>query len=328
MRAAFASHPANGSHTPSFYPTMAMAAPVMYAAAAAVVSEASKQPLKTVDNENRHLGYDGGSTQVGTGTGSQGKPPSQGSSRCDDDANGAPFEPPCTLYLEDLRSFHFDLHRPLVAAYQALQRSDTDLCHALGKIFQQVEELVESTGNVVQTHGVLAQRIQHDVLPRLKSSMATQAETTGQESPVALVRWLINKMKNDTRVVRASYLGVLEAVQYVWTCTQIALDFYELEENKEQALYDEASWGGPSLLRCALNELRQVQNFLADPSDFWLVFHVTELELGRIESFTQHYSRTLDAKIAEPLKKAKAGANVCEALEQLSLHYPVPCGQY
>jgi len=315
-------------HRPQLTEVMAMAAPVMYAAAAAVVSEASKQPFKTTDNENRHLGYDGGSTQVGTGTDSQGKPPSQGSSRCDDDANGAPFEPPCILYLEDLRSFHCDLQSPLGAAHHALQYSDIDLCHALGKILQQVDELVESTASTVQTHGVLAQRIQHDVLPQLKFSMATQAETTGKQSPVASVRWLINKMKNDTRVVRASYLGVLEAVQYVCTCTQIALDFYDLEENKEQALLDEAAWGGPSLLRCALNELRQVQNILADPSDFWLVFHVTELELGRIESTTQHYSRTLEASVVDPMKKQKAGANVCEALEKLSKHYLVPCGQY
>lgn len=281
-------------------------------------SERSEQNLKTT---NSHLRYDGGSTQVGTGT-SQGKWTSQGKPSYDETPAGqmhdVPFPPyGCTLYLEDLNSFHVTLDGPLRSTYYSLEAIDYDLCQAVGGVCRQVAELVESTGAVVQTHGLMAHRMLYEVLPHFKHAIAERNENT-QASCMAAVKMMINKMKNDAKVVRASYLNVLENVQYLGSCAQLALDFYECHEDPSSL--EDIEWAPEQLLQ-ALRELHHVQSILADPSDFWLVFHVTELELGRIETSSYHFS-----KMTCGITQAKAGSHICEALEQLSLQYLVPRG--
>jgi len=296
------------------------ASPVETAAKAG--SDGSEQPLRPGDS--MHPGCDGGSTQLGTGTSqgySQGKPTgtSLGRPTCDEICTGLMTELPipipgdgCTLYLEDLHTFRVCIEKPLHAAYRALENVDKDICQAIGRMLQQVVELSDSTATVVKTDGVLAHRIRYDVLPHFKFAIS-QADTNAQTSHLAVAQMVISKMKNDAKVVRGAYLSLLECVQYLITCTQMALDFFEISEAPvdphEMATVRQA-------LTYALRELKHVHNVLADPSDFWLIFHVTELELGRIEDFIQQKMPRVPC--------TTMCSHVCDALEQLSLQYLMP----
>jgi hypothetical protein len=220
-----------------------------------------------------------------------------------------------TLYLEDLQSFHATLDMPLRGACQALQDTDYDLAQALGGICNQVAELVDSTAAVVQTHGLMAQQIFYEVLPNFRYAIA-EGNGQKQASCVASARVMINKMKNDAKAVRGSYLNVLESVQYLGSCTQLAVDFYELSEDPSSL--EDIAWA-PDLLEQAMRELHHIHSVLADPSDFWLIFHVTELELGRIENATHQFSQITCA-----MTQARASSQIWEALQQLSWQYLVP----
>jgi len=275
-------------------------------------TECSEQYLKTVEVAN--LGYDS-STQVGTGT-SQGKltGTSQGKPTYDDITRDASLECPpsgaerCSLDLDGLNSFRVSLERPLQLAHSALEHTDKDLCEALVRILNQVAELIETTATVVKVHRVLAQRILTDVLPR--SKLAThEGDPNIEASHMTVVQMVIIKMQKDATLVRGSYLNILEAVQYLVTCTQLAIDFYDD--------VNDLGWA-PSTLRSALHELRNVQNILADPSDFWLTFHVTELQLRHIENTIQQFLKV----------KSGARSNVWHSLEQLCLQYLMPQTQW
>lgn len=287
----------------------------------------SEQHLKT----NSYRRHDGGSTQFGTGTSQQ---TSQPRPAYDVNSTGQMLEQAspvygCTLYLEDLQSFHHQLEVPLLSAYQALELTDVDLCQALGGVIGQVAALVESTATVVRTHGMFAQQILYDVLPQFRLTIAEGGANHAKSSCIAeqrdetlaIIKMLINRMKNDAKVVRASYLEILEAVQYLASCTQLALDFYDCSE--DPSVLESMAWA-PNTLMCVLQELRHVQGVLSDPSDFWLIFHVNELELGRIENDIQNLS-----KMVGPSMRTQAcihSAHLCAALEQLSLQYLEPRG--
>jgi hypothetical protein len=141
-----------------------------------------------------------------------------------------------------------------------------------------------------------------------------QKDATTQASILNDVAMVINQVKKDAMSVRRWYLDVLEAAQYLESCTQLALDFYDCQEALDEL--DDVTRSSRAL-RSALHDVRMVHSRLADPSDFWLLFHATELELLHIE---------------EPLLRASAttGPEVFAALEKLCLQYITPyaeCGQ-
>jgi len=275
---------------------------------------APMENIETKISSESYLGNDGGSTQVGT-------PPSQsqqlGTSQgtCDEMRPGDMYgdmpltETGCTLYLEDLQSFRRQVQQSLLNAYQALESTDDDLAKALRRILQQVADLIETTAAVVKTQGPLAQRLMYDVLPRLRFA-TTQGDESTQTAHMTVQQMAISKMKNDAKVVRANYLNLLEAVQYLMSCTQLALDFYSCNEASP-----------PQALGFAMTELRRTYTILADPSDFWLIFHITELELGRIENSTQIFSKIQAGHLHA---KNQLCVHICDSLEQLFTRYLIP----
>jgi hypothetical protein len=286
-----------------------------------------KDGLKTVDHTSSRC--DGGSTQVGGGT-SQGKPTStsrdidkqlRNEEKRDEVVTGpmiqCPFSFPSngpTLRLEDLFSFQQSLEKPLVLAHQALECADHDLRQSLEKIFEQVFEVVQSTDSVVKAHGMLSQRILYEVLPQFKHAI-THADANAEANHTRILQMVISRMKNDAKAIRASYLNALDAVQYLIACTQVSLDFYECSDEVQT---DTAT---PALLRSALQELKHVHHKLADPSDFWLIFHIVELQLGRIEESSQHILQTLGARHPSSVKAQEMCWQVCGSIEQLCSQY-------
>jgi hypothetical protein len=225
----------------------------------------------------------------------------------------------CTLHLKEFESFRLSLEQPLLKAFKALEPTDKDLCDALGKIFQQVTELTDTTVSVVQTNRTLAKRVLCEVLPQSKLAARNGMEGA-QASHIRVQQMLITKMKNDAKVVRASYLGVMEALHYLVTCTQTSLDFYDCNEDLD---INEPCWV-PNALEYALRELNEVMAILLDPTDFWLAVHMTELELGRLENATQHFSMLHPGSRSQ---KSQLYTYICTALEKLLVQYLIPCEQ-
>jgi len=278
--------------------------------------------LKSGESATYHVG-DGGSTQVGTGSGT-GKPAdtSAGIATCDEIPH--PFECSssnrCALDLDDLNSFKIRLQRPLLTAYPALHATDADLHLALSKILKQVAELTESSTGVVKNHGAWAHRFLYDVLPSLTQSIQEGSDHM-DVSNLQFMQTLITRMKHDATLLRGNYLNIVEANQYLITCTQLALDFYEMSDAPQDL--EDLAWA-PGNLRAALVELKNTHMILADPSDFWLIFHVAELELGRIEKASRQFASL----------QAGERLHVCQALEMICLQYlmpqtqwPEPCSQ-
>lgn len=282
------------------------------------------------------FGFDSASTQVGTtshghraATSSWGHRGGSSSRvarehRCLDGASGgllndfqvarADAQQQCVLCIEDLNSFRISLERPLQTVYRALDGTDKDLFQVLGKIIKQLVELTESAHVVVKTHRVMARQIMCDLLPSFKQLTIEEGNVPGEAANlIASVQMVIKKMKHDAKAIRTWYITVLETVQYLISCTQVSLDFYEWDCSN--ACQDQAARN----LKLALEELKYVHHVLADPSDFWLIFHVIELELGSIEHSTQFLSNALRSGYAALMPSQYSVA--CEALEHLCLQY-------
>jgi hypothetical protein len=285
------------------------------------VAEHNEQHLKTVDSG--HLGFDSGSTYVGTGT-SQGKHTgtSQGKPSAEEVSAARPMLGshlqcpgiPQALDLNDLTRFRASLEIPLSNALRAFHSTDTDLCQALSRILQQVADLTESTASIVRTHRVLTYRILHDTLPCLRTAMK-HGDSKAEAEFWACIPVVINKMKTDAQLLRSQYIVILEAILYLSSCVQLSLDFYECHDAPHEL--DDIS-SAPDTLRSALQDLKIAQAILADPSDFWLIFHVTELESGHVACTMQHIASM----------KPRLRISLCDDLEQLCLQYIVPPSQY
>jgi len=264
-------------------------------------------------------GHDGVSTSVGHGA-------SQYKSASDEVSPGGPgikFQYPGNqwylngLNLEDLNRFRVSIDQRLTKAYQALQLSDQDLAEALGRAMHQVSELTENTTNVVKTYRAMAQILARDVLPRFYHtvSVGDEAAETYQMEYMLL---MVNKIINDGKVVRSSYIGAMENIMYLATCTTLALDLAESIQVDSVC----TQTGQPTttgILRSALRELRSVAATLADPSDFWLVFHVTELEMSSIEAAMQRLLKT-----ECPSAYALSRSQIYNSLNQMSMQHLAP----
>lgn len=223
----------------------------------------------------------------------------------------------CVLRVEDLHSFQSSLERLLAVAYRALDIADKDLCQLLGRIVKHVVELTQSASMVVEAHRMMAQRIMCDLLPRFRLAAAGASSDSEAVDVATAVQTVISKMKNDAKVIRSLYINVLATVQYLISCTQVSLDFFQGNDSSEdvlEAMPESSSKDAPHYLKVALEALRHVHHILADPSDFWLIFHVIELELGSLEQSAQLFLTALRT----------GGANrsvACEALEHLCMQY-------
>lgn len=258
-------------------------------------------------------GHDGVSTSVGHGA-SQDKSTSDGRPA---GGSGLKFQYPGKhldlnrLNLEDLHRFRLSLDQRLTRAYQTLQQSDLDIADALRRVMHQVSELTENTTNVVKTYRAMAQIFACDVLPQFYHTVSVGDEAA-ETCQMEYMHSMVNKMINDGKVVRSSYIGAMETIMYLALCTQLSLDLHETTEV-------DAHCSQAGLLRSALRDLRSVASTLADPADFWLAFHVTELEMSSIESAMQKLLQT-----ECPSAYAMSRAQIYNSLSQMSMQRSPP----
>jgi len=181
------------------------------------------------------------------------------------------------LHPQELHKFYKSLVVPLLMARQAFHATDKDLLFALNEMHKSIGALVDSSAEIIQTHSVMAQGMRFNVLPDLECA----ADADNARGILAVLKMLVDKMTYDTGTVRSSYLRLLDDVGYLMSCTQLAIDSSDGYEVCEE-------------LKRALTELKRVRAVLADPCEFWLVFHVVELEAIRIQGSIQ---RTLEVPL-------------------------------
>jgi hypothetical protein len=292
---------------------------------AAAGGESQLNLVKTIE------GYDGGSTQVGTVTAagtSQGttsfcqQPTSAcGKSCLGHDAQSYPeadgghqFAP----FLEELYSFKATIETSCTAAVQALGDADVDLRQALNRIWQQLTDLIRSASFVMRDHGMIARDIIFNVSWCLSRS-AEEDRLAAQEYFISQVIAQLTIMEKAAATVRASYLQTIEAVKYLTVCAQVTLDFFDSKKGCPE----------PQVcckLDACIRELLCLRGLLEDPSDFWLKFHITELELGRIK-FAAHQLTKQDVA-GSVVVAARRLACFCKDLEVLCLLHLVPRTQH
>jgi hypothetical protein len=188
-------------------------------------------------------------------------------------------------FLQDLHEFKREFERSLQSALQCLKVADTDLFHALQRVSQQLEDLVQFAGMTVIRHWSIAYDILCGALPSIRIA-AAEGRWKAQVYFISVVQGQLAKMKRDCLDVRAAYLDMVNTVKYVITCTELELDFAEAEHNEDSSVCIG--------LQHSLHEMRFLYGCLVNPLEFWLIFHIQELGIGSLEHAARQFSDTCE----------------------------------
>lgn len=206
----------------------------------------------------------------------------------------------CYLSLEDLYRFQHSTEQRLWKAHSELELTDKDLSQALGRAIQQFRELTDYTASIVNKYGTIVQMFPPD------AQWNRDGFKLQNHEDVHSLQSMVSQMVTDGKVVRTCYINVMETIMYVTTCTQLEVDIYDVNEVDSQCIQR-------LLLESALQGLRSVCTVLQDPSDFWLVFHMAELDFNSIDEALRKLMHTgcTNANTA-------ARAQICSALTMIS----------
>jgi len=174
------------------------------------------------------------------------------------------------FHMRDLHGFMVALSTSMALAEDNFRLSDAEVADAVQAANAMVTELV------MQAH-LVAQAL-------LSCDLAKFAvlPVIAQEDPMANMRLQdaeqrLISLRKETFEVRSTYIQVLNRMQYLATCAEVA-----------ECLCEESSGRAADVaMGLGQGHLRAIIDLLEDPSPFWLMLHVVELQLEDMEEGVQ-----------------------------------------
>jgi len=179
--------------------------------------------------------------------------------------------------MRDLHRFTVAISTSMALAEDNFRLSDAEVADAVQGANAMVTELVIQAQLVAQAL-VSCDLAKFAILPVI-----------AQEDPMANMRLQdaeqrLNSMRKEIFEVRSTYLQVLNRMNYLATCAEVA-ECLCLERSKQAAGRATRSTWPP--FRLGQGHLCAIIDLLEDPSPFWLRLHSVELELEEMEEGVQ-----------------------------------------